>query len=103
MAKSCDPVLHATSPDDWIEVGSPLRSVFSPSAPIDYQKNSAGALSDDNSSGSSSSACSVDGCYDFDGYVQNWIGSPEVELKKPDFSSHSSHVFVAYTDLDELD
>jgi len=101
--------IHATSPDDWIDVGSPVfepSSKIGCSAPVDLQKSSPVALADDNHSAGSSSSCSVDGCYDFDSYIQNWPGSPDALLRKdpPVFPCNlTSTLHSGYTDIDELD
>ena len=100
--------IHATSPDDWIDVGSPIfepSGKLGSSAPVDLRKGPPGALDDNNSAGSSSS-CSVDGCYDFDSYIQNWPGSPDALLMKdPSIfpSNLTSSLHSGYTDIDELD
>ena len=99
--------VHVTSPDDWIDVGSPLESSckIDCSAPVDLKKFFAGGMPDDTNSAGSSSSCSVDGCYDFDSYVQNWPGSPDALIKDPPLfhSNFSSTLHTGYTDIDELD
>lgn len=96
------------SPDDWIDVGSPIDvfPVSSTSVPIQLQTTLLKSSLDENVSAGSSSGCSVDECYDFGKYVRNWCGSPDAakdKIENPLHSSGSTSLMTSYTDLDELD